>query len=263
MRLLPEHDEDASNPGELPPREQKLLLMRLAALYGPDALAFSPRSPRRTADTELRVVVGLQALTRAIAEVERLSSEAKSVGARHSYDEITQMVNPTANPDSVARRVRGSSWRMVDRSETGCRMIAPAKEAPTRLGEMIAFRGPDGWSLAVVRRMQRQQVDEVICGVEIIARRIVRVLLRGWVAPVDAARAAVDRPFFGIYLPAHPDNRQASQRSLIGPDDRFLPGGMIELDTGNARYLVRFTQTLERQAGWAWSLFSAVRKLSP
>jgi hypothetical protein len=111
--------------------------------------------------------------------------------------------------------------------------------------------------------MQRQQVDEVICGVEIIARRIVRVLLRGWVAPVDAARAAVDRPFFGIYLPAHPDNRQASQRSLIGPDDRFLAGGMVELDTGNARYLVRFTQTLERQAGWAWALFSAVRKLSP
>ena len=38
---------------------------------------------------------------------------------------------------------------------------------------------------------------------------------------------------------------------------------MVELDTGNARYLIRFTQTLERQAGWAWTLFSAVRKLSP
>ena len=63
--------------------------------------------------------------------------------------------------------------------------------------------------------------------------------------------------------PAHPDTRQATQRSLIGPDDRFLPGGMVELDTGNARYLIRFTQTLERQAGWAWALFSAVRKLSP
>ena len=121
----------------------------------------------------------------------------------------------------------------------------------------------DGWALAVVRRMQRQQVDEVICGVEIIARRMVRVLLRSWVAPLGRAAApALDRPFFGIYLPAHPDNRQASQRSLIGPDDRFLPGGMVELDTGNARYLIRFTQTLERQAGWAWALFNAVRKLS-
>jgi hypothetical protein len=37
---------------------------------------------------------------------------------------------------------------------------------------------------------------------------------------------------------------------------------MVELDTGSARYLVRFTQMLERQAGWSWALFSAVRKLS-
>jgi hypothetical protein len=262
MRSLPEQDETPQAAGELPTREQKLLLMRLAALYGPDALAFSPRSPRQPVDAQVRVVVGLQALTRAVAEVDRLTAEAKSKGARHSYDEITQMVNPSANPDSVARRVRGSQWRIADLSETGCRLIAPAKDAPTQLGEMIAFRDPDGWSLAVVRRMQRQQVDEVICGVEIIARRMVRVLLRGWVAPLEAGRAGIDKPFFGLYLPAHPDNRQSSQRSLIGPDERFSSGGMVELDTGNARYLVRFTQTLERQAGWAWALFNAVRKLS-
>ena len=262
MRLLPEQQEEASAPGELPGREQKLLLMRLAALYGPDALAFSPRAPRKIADAEVRVVVGLQALTRAVAEVGRLSVDAKTTGARHSFDEVTQMVNPTANPDSVAGRVRGSKWRVVEVSESGCRLIAPASDAPTMLGEMIAFRDEEGWSLAVVRRMQRQQVDEVICGVEIVERRMVRVLLRSWIAPLESGRAAMDRPFFGLYLPAHPDNRQSSQRSLIGPDIRFLPGGMVELDTGNARYLIRFTQTIERQAGWAWSLFNAVRKLS-
>ena len=58
------------------------------------------------------------------------------------------------------------------------------------------------------------------------------------------------------------DNRQSAQRSLIGPDARFLAGGMVELDTGNARYLIRFTQLLESQAGWSWALFNAVRKLS-
>jgi hypothetical protein len=262
MRVMPEQ-EPAPEANTLPPREQKLLLMRLAALYGPDALAFSPRAPRQTTEAEVRVVVGLQALTRAVAEVEHLSPEAKSSGAKHSYDEVTQLVHPNANPESIARRIRGSQWKVVDRSETGCRMIAPAKDAPTKLGELLAFREGDTWSLAVVRRMQRQQVEEVICGVEVVARRMVRVLLRSWVAPLDARRAGVERPFFGLYLPAHPDNRQATQRSLIGPDDRFLPGGMVELDTGNARYLIRFTQTLERQAGWAWALFNAVRKLSP
>ncbi|HEX8740263.1 MAG TPA: hypothetical protein VF925_08995, partial [Casimicrobiaceae bacterium] len=62
-------------------------------------------------------------------------------------------------------------------------------------------------------------------------------------------------------LPHVGENRQASQRSLIGPDDRFTPGGMIELDTGNARYLIRLTTTLERQTGWTWTRFNAVRKL--
>ena len=140
--------------------------------------------------------------------------------------------------------------------------MAPAKDAPARLGEILAIKDGDQWTLAVVRRMQRQQVDQVTVGVEIIARRLVRVLMRSWVTPSDAGRTRADRPFFGIYLPAHPENRQAAQRSIIGPDDKFIPGGMVELDTGNARYLIRFTQALERQTGWSWALFNAVRKLS-
>jgi hypothetical protein len=37
---------------------------------------------------------------------------------------------------------------------------------------------------------------------------------------------------------------------------------MAELETGKSRYLIRFTQTLEHQAGWSWALFSAVRNLA-
>ena len=214
-------------------------------------------------DGDVRVVIGLQALTRAVAEIERLPEAARTPAVIASYDEVTQMVNPSVNPESVARRIHGTTWKMADRSDSGWRLVAPIKEAPAKLGEIVAIREGDAWSVAVVRRMQRHQVDEVTVGVEIIARRLVRVLLRPWVAPSASGQPGAERPFFGLYLPAHPDNRQASQRSLIGPDDRFVPGGMVELDTGSARYLIRFTQTLERQAGWAWALFSAVRKLTP
>jgi len=261
MRWLPEQDDAVQEPGDLPSREQRLLLMRLASLYGPEAIAQAPRAERFRTEAQVRVVTGLQALTRAIAEIDRLPDQARMPGVAAAYDEVTQLVNPTANPESVARRIRGSMWTMTDRSDTGCRLSAPAKEAPARLGELIAIQDADRWTLAVVRRMQRQQVDEITVGAEVIARRVVRVLLRTWSAPADGARQAADRPFFGLYLPAHADNRQSAQRSLIGPDDKFVPGGMVELDTGNARYLIRFTQTLERQAGWAWAMFSAVRKL--
>jgi hypothetical protein len=263
MRWLPDKDDVVTKSGEPPAREQKLLLMRLASLFGPEALAHAPRAVREPTDGEVRVVLGLQALTRAIAEIERLPDAARTPAIAASYDEVTQMVNPTVNPDSVARRIHGTTWRIADRSDTGCRLLAPVKEAPAKLGDLLAMREPDGWALAVVRRMQRQHVDEVTVGVEIIARRLVRVLLRTWVTPSAAAGGGgADRPFFGIYLPAHPLNRASAQRSLIGPDDKCPTGGMVELDTGNARYLIRFTQTLERQPGWAWALFTAVRKLT-
>jgi len=261
LRWLPETDDEKPAPGDLPAREQRLLLMRLAALFGPDALAHAPRASRQSADEHVRVVSGLHALTRAVAEIDRLPDAVRTPGIVASYDEAT-LINPGINPASIERRVRGTRWKMVDRSESGCRLMAPAKEAPAKLGELLAINDGDNWILGVVRRMQRQQVDEMTVGVEIVARRLVRVLMRSWAAPADLARAAHDRPFFGIYLPAAPENRQSSQRSLIGPDDRFTPGGMIELDTGSARYLIRFTQTLERQTGWTWTLFNAVRKLS-
>ncbi|HEY5307223.1 MAG TPA: hypothetical protein VIK97_01815, partial [Casimicrobiaceae bacterium] len=263
LRWLPEQDDEVAKPGDLPSREQRLLLMRLASLYGPDAIAQAPRAERYHTDGDVRVVVGLHALTRAVAEIERLPDSARTPGVATSYDEVTQMVNPTVNPESVTRRVRGTTWKITDRSDTGCRLQAPAKEAPGKLGELLAIKEGDQWLLAVVRRMQRQHVDEVTVGVEIIARRLVRVLMRNWVSPSEAGESRADRPFFGVYLPAHAENRQSAQRSIIGPDDKFVSGGMVELDTGSARYLIRFTQTLERQAGWAWALFSTVRKLTP
>jgi hypothetical protein len=265
MRYLPEEGgDDVAPQGELPAREQRLLLMRLAALFGPDALAQAPRAQRFRSDGDARVVVGLQALTRAVAEIERLPDQARTPGVAASYDEVTQMVTPNANPESVARRVRGTMWRVMDRSDSGCRLTSPVKDAPSKLGELIGIRDGDEWILAVVRRMQRQQVDEVTVGAEIIARRLVRVLMRNWVPPTAGANTiSGDRPFFGIYLPAHPENKQVTQRSLLGPEEKFTHGGMVELDTGNAHYLIRFTDVLERQAGWAWATFNAVRKLSP
>jgi len=263
MRWLPERDDDTPRQDDPPPREQRLLLMRLASLYGPDAIAHSPRATRFTTDADVRVVVGLAPLTRAVAEIERLPDAARSAGVAASFDEITEMISPGTGPETIKRRIRGVLWKMEDRSDTGCRFTAPAKEAPAKLGEILALKEGDTWALAVVRRMQRHQADETTVGVEIVGRRLVRVLLRNWVTPSDTGRAGADRPFFGIYLPAHPENRQMAQRSLIGPDERFVTGGMVELDTGGARYLIRFTQTLERQPGWAWTLFSAVRKLTP
>jgi hypothetical protein len=262
LRWLPEQDDAVPKPGDLPAREQRLLLMRLASLFGPEAIAHAPRAERIPVEGEVRVVVGLPALTRAVGEVDRRSEAPSTPDVSARVDERAAFANPAASPESVGHRVRGSIWRLADRSETGCRLVAPANEAPTHLGELLAIRDGETWVLGVVRRMQRSQAEEVTVGVEIVARKLVRVSMRTWSATAADGRAAPEQPFFGLYIPAHSDNRQSAQRSLVGPDDKLAHGAMIELDTGSTRYLVRFTQMLERQAGWSWALFSAVRKLS-
>src|SRR4029453_6030771 len=116
-------------------------------------------------NADVRVVVGLPPLLRAIAEIERLPETARTPGVAASHDEITDMVTPHANAEVALRRVRGFVWKMEDRSDTGCRLTAPAKESPVKLGEILALKEGDSWALAAVRRMQRHQVDEPTVGV--------------------------------------------------------------------------------------------------
>ena len=141
MRWLPEQDDDVPKQGEPPAREQRLLLMRLASLFGPDAIAHAPRATRYATDGEVRVVVGLQALTRAVAEIDRLPDAARTPGVAASYDEVTQMVNPVANPESVARRIEGTMWKIEDRSDTGCRLTVAVARGARAAGRAHRHQG--------------------------------------------------------------------------------------------------------------------------
>jgi len=258
MRWLPEQDSPSPTvPGTLPAREQRLLLMRLAALFGPDTLAIAPRATRYSVDSDVRVVFGLQTLCAAIRDTDGRHHGVPTDGSAHEEGAGAAM-----EADSLQGSTIGSKWRMVDASETGCRLAAHLPEAPAKLGELLAIRDRGAWSVGVVRRIQRVEPDEVSLGVEIIARRLVLVRLRQWTGNAAATTSQGARPFYGIYLPAHADNRAATQRSLIGPDEPLVSGGMAELETGKSRYLIRLTQTLEHQAGWSWALFSAVRNLA-
>jgi hypothetical protein len=100
------------------------------------------------------------------------TSPISTAGVAASFDEITEMIVPNAGPETISRRIRGSMWKMEDRSDTGCRLTAPDKQAPAKLGELLALKEGETWALAVVRRMQRHHVDETTVGVEIIEQQM-------------------------------------------------------------------------------------------
>ena len=151
---------------------------------------------------------------------------------------------------------------MADASETGCRLTARMPEAPAKLGDLLAMRRAAHGRSASCGGCSARRPTTSRSAWKSSPGALVPVLLRSWTGATADGRAGAGRPFLGIYLPAHPENRQAAQRSLIGPSDKLVSGGMIELDTGKARYLIRFTQILEQQPGWSWVLFNAVRNLS-
>ena len=64
-----------------------------------------------------------------------------------------------------ARAPRGTESAPTWRGAPIGRLVAPSNEAPAKLGELLAIHDGDTWILGVVRRMQRQQVDEMTVGV--------------------------------------------------------------------------------------------------
>ena len=87
-------------PGELPAREQRLLLMRLASLFGPDAIAQAPRAHAlrsRRRGARRRRPAGADARDRRDRPPARTPARIRRRVAA-SYDEVTQMMNPSAEP---------------------------------------------------------------------------------------------------------------------------------------------------------------------
>jgi len=98
------------------------------------------------------------------------------------------------------------------------------------------------------------QVDEVTVGLEIIAQRVVRVMMRNWISPSDGGRGEDERPFFAIYLPAQGANRNRSRHypenssgvSGYLPATPALSGARDRIRTGDLRITNGLAATISR-----------------
>jgi len=256
-----------------PPRgissvEQHFLLARMAGLFAPAPPAPVPRAERRNGTQIMRVVGGLPVVCRAIAEMSRADRAALQAGAMHSYEEVTQLYvsGRTATGQRQESRLPSVMWRLLDSSQTGLRLGAPAGSPVCRLGDLIAAQdvNDSNWTLGAVRRVQRSRAEETHYGLELMARKFIRVMLQERDPVIDIFSPdmhGTQRPFYGLYLPAFPENRLPGQRSLVLPESRYKEGLDLNLITGTKRFVIHLTRLIEKETGWVWAAFSAVDKI--
>jgi hypothetical protein len=247
--------------------EQHYLLARMATLFSPTPPPPVDRAERRNAGAIVRVVGGFPVICRAVAEVSRADRAALQQGAMHSYEEVTQLYlsGRTTGAERVESRLPSVMWRQIDLSQSGQQLAAPAGSPVCRLGDLIATQDVNdrAWTIGVVRRVQRNKTEEMHYGVEVMARKLIRVMLQERDPVIDIFSADMhgkQRPFYGLYLPSLPENRLPGRRSLILPEARYKEGGDLNLITGTHRYVIRLDTLIEKETGWVWASFNAVDK---
>ena len=190
MRWLPEHDDDVAE-------ARRPAAARAAAAADAARVAVRPRrdragAARARASAPTARCASSSACRRSRARSRRSTgcrTQARTPGVAASYDEVTQMVNPTR--ESGIGRAAHSRHDLDDDRPQRHRLPARSRRRRRRRRAWASSsrsRKATGGRSAVVRRMQRQQVDEITVGVEIIARRLVRVLMRSWVDAVGRRR---------------------------------------------------------------------------
>ncbi len=223
-------------PGELPPAEERLVLLRLTGLFAGEGLAPVSRAERVADERPVRVAADLGGL---VAYLSRVPPGAAAAGTPQSGLVET--------------------WRIADRSSTGYRLIAP-EGAFARIGSLIGVEDGGRWRVGVVRRMVRLESDELTYGVEIVGHRAAAVSVT--VASGEAAGSAGDRSAVqAVYLPAAPENRDPAAKTIVLPDALGRVGAVYELAYGTERYVVRLGRTLEGHGSWSLSLIDAAQQL--
>lgn len=124
-------------------------------------------------------------------------------------------------------------WEVEDISATGFRSVVPATRANVvRIGSLLGSQ-PDGvshWGAGVVRRLSRDNEDNLHIGIEVLSPRIVGVPL------LDAGGADNSGIQIGIYL--NRPNDASGEAWLLMKQDAFSFNRSLKLQLGDKEYLL-------------------------
>lgn len=146
-------------------------------------------------------------------------------------------------------------WELDNKSATGIGVNLPAHGNEwVVLGSLMTFRekGESGWSVGLVRRLQRPQPDRVYLGVHVLSNRPVAASLhRTDGVPPDAVLPAEliwNRGEIALFVPLLREDKKLN--TLLLSISSYTAGRELEMRARGKRFQIRLGRVLEKGADW-------------
>jgi hypothetical protein len=263
-------------------RSRRLKLLRkVNGAFAPKPPVIPRRGERKPVGATVEIIIGLAQVVGALGRKRTAAPIAASpVGPEAQRSTITMFGGFTGtrttgyfrdgnsvSPMSAVDLDAGSPlWRLVDRSDSGCRLQGPIFDANWVIpGTLIAFRESAAlpWMLAIVRRVEKQADNRADIGVECIGKnpRGVKITVGAGASKRREGLPGGDRTSFaGLFLPESATQPALPVKTLILPARKYGPEERLMLRTVTTLYTIELREPIEEQGDFVWLPFEIVAR---
>jgi hypothetical protein len=170
---------------------------------------------------------------------------------------------------SKAKTIDHDEWVIENESEGGFGAVLPIEGHDwVRLGVLLSLRNneQDNWMIAVVRRLNRINAQQLYAGVQILSSTPVSVSMKSLEAERNVVQTAIEGidtvglvvPKNGLYIPYVAEGKRLNSLMMHSAD--YSAGRLYHVVARDKSFVVRIGDMLEKGADWIWCVVELMRR---
>ncbi|MDN3576160.1 hypothetical protein QWZ03_05190 [Chitinimonas viridis] len=168
-----------------------------------------------------------------------------------------------------AKTIDHDEWIVENQSAGGFGAVLPLEGHDwVRLGVLLALRNheQDSWMIAVIRRLNRINGEQLYAGVQILSSTPVASSMKSLEPERAVSMSAVEGidtvgltlPKSGLYIPYLGEGKRANTLLIHSAD--YAPGRLYQVTARDKIFVVRIGETLEKGPDWIWAMIELMRR---
>lgn len=171
---------------------------------------------------------------------------------------------------SKAKAVEHDEWVIENQSAGGFGAVLPLNGHDwVRLGVLLAVRNEvqGSWMIAVIRRLNRMDAEQLYAGVQILTTTPVAASLKSMDEEQRSVPMSLDggidtigltMPKSALYIPYLGEGKRLN--SLLIHTSDYAPGRVYQVVARDKAFMVRIADTLEKGPDWIWTAVEVLRR---